>query len=62
MQPPVAVTERAGEPLEAVVAGLPDPVIALDRNGRVLTLNETRVRWRRRYARRTGSLALACPS
>ena len=28
---PVAVAERAGEPLEAVVAGLPDPVIALDR-------------------------------
>jgi two-component system, OmpR family, phosphate regulon sensor histidine kinase PhoR len=37
---PVAVSERAVEPLEAVVAGLPDPVIALDRNGRVLTLNE----------------------
>jgi len=37
---PVAVAERAGEPLEAVVAGLPDPVIALDRNGRVLALNE----------------------
>ena len=37
---PVAVAERAGEPLEAVIAGLPDPVIALDRNGRVLTLNE----------------------
>ena len=37
---PVAVSERAGEPLEAVVAGLPDPVIALDRNGRVLTLND----------------------
>jgi two-component system, OmpR family, phosphate regulon sensor histidine kinase PhoR len=37
---PVAVAERAGERLEAVVAGLPDPVIALDRNGRVLTLNE----------------------
>jgi len=37
---PVAVAERAGEPLEAVVAGLPDPVIALDRSGRVLTLNE----------------------
>jgi two-component system phosphate regulon sensor histidine kinase PhoR len=28
------------EPLEAVIAGLPDPVIALDGNGRVLTLNE----------------------
>ncbi len=37
---PVAVSERAGEPLEAVVAGLPDPVVALDRNGRVLALNE----------------------
>lgn len=37
---PAAVAERAGEPLEAVVAGLPDPVIALDRNGRVLALNE----------------------
>jgi two-component system, OmpR family, phosphate regulon sensor histidine kinase PhoR len=37
---PVAVAARAGEPLEAVIAGVPDPVIALDRNGRVLTLNE----------------------
>jgi two-component system, OmpR family, phosphate regulon sensor histidine kinase PhoR len=37
---PVTVSERAGDPLEAVVAGLPDPVIALDSNGRVLTLNE----------------------
>jgi len=37
---PVAVSERAGDPLEAVVAGLPDPTIALDRNGRVLALNE----------------------
>jgi two-component system, OmpR family, phosphate regulon sensor histidine kinase PhoR len=37
---PVAESARAVEPLEAVVAGLPDPVIALDRNGRVLTLNE----------------------
>ena len=37
---PVAVSERAGDPLQAVVAGFPDPVIALDRNGRVLTLNE----------------------
>ncbi len=37
---PVAVSERAGDSLQAVVAGLPDPVIALDRNGRVLTLNE----------------------
>jgi len=38
---PVAVAERAGEPLEAVITGVPDPVIALDRNGRVLTLNES---------------------
>jgi two-component system phosphate regulon sensor histidine kinase PhoR len=37
---PVAVAERAGEPLDAVVAGLPDPVIALDGNGRVLALND----------------------
>ena len=37
---PVAVADRAGERLDAVVAGLPDPVIALDRNGRVLTLND----------------------
>ena len=40
MSRPVAVTERAAEPLAAVIAGLPDPVIALDRNARVLTLNE----------------------
>src|ERR1700720_1352597 len=38
---PGAVAERAGEPLEAVIAGVPDPVIALDRNGRVLTVNES---------------------
>jgi two-component system phosphate regulon sensor histidine kinase PhoR len=38
---PAAVSERAGEPLDAVVAGLPDPVIALDGNGRVLTLNDS---------------------
>src|SRR5579864_6858778 len=37
---PVAVAARAGDPLRAVVAGLPDPVIALDRDGRVLALNE----------------------
>ena len=37
---PAAVAERAGDPLEAVVAGLPDPAIALDRDGRVLALNE----------------------
>jgi two-component system phosphate regulon sensor histidine kinase PhoR len=37
---PIAVAERTGEPLDAVVAGLPDPVIALDGNGRVIALNE----------------------
>ncbi len=38
--PPVAVTQRAGESLDVLVAGLPDPVIALDRNGRVLAFND----------------------
>ena len=37
---PVAVSERGDDFLRAVVAGLPDPVIALDRDGRVLALNE----------------------
>jgi two-component system, OmpR family, phosphate regulon sensor histidine kinase PhoR len=37
---PVEVSERAADPLRAVVAGLPDPVIALDRDGRVLALND----------------------
>jgi len=37
---PVAVAERGEGFLRAVVAGLPDPVVALDRDGRVLTLNE----------------------
>jgi two-component system phosphate regulon sensor histidine kinase PhoR len=37
---PVVVSERAGDLLKIVVAGLPDPVIALDRDGRVLALNE----------------------
>src|SRR5580658_4734300 len=40
MSRPVAVAERAAEPLAAVIAGLPDPVIALDRNARIITLNE----------------------
>ena len=35
---------RAADPLEAVVAGLPDPVIALDRDGRVLALQRARAR------------------
>jgi two-component system, OmpR family, phosphate regulon sensor histidine kinase PhoR len=39
-QPPAIAAEHAGDPLEAVIAGMPDPAIALDRNGRVLTLNE----------------------
>jgi two-component system phosphate regulon sensor histidine kinase PhoR len=37
---PVTVAQRTGDPLRAVVAGLPDPVIALDSEGRVLALNE----------------------
>jgi two-component system, OmpR family, phosphate regulon sensor histidine kinase PhoR len=37
---PVAVTARGDDPLRAVVAGLPDPVIALDCEGRVIALNE----------------------
>ena len=38
--PPVAVADRGADPLRAVVAGLPDPVIALDRDSRVIALNE----------------------
>ena len=37
---PVANSERSDGFLRAVVAGLPDPVVALDRDGRVLALNE----------------------
>ncbi len=37
---PVAISERGDGFLRAVVAGLPDPVVALDRDGRVLALNE----------------------
>jgi len=37
---PVAIAERGDDFLRAVVAGLPDPVVALDRDGRVLALNE----------------------
>jgi two-component system phosphate regulon sensor histidine kinase PhoR len=37
---PVAISERGDDLLRAVVAGLPDPVIALDRDGRVLSFNE----------------------
>jgi two-component system phosphate regulon sensor histidine kinase PhoR len=38
--PPLAVSERADDPLKVIVAGLPDPVIALGRDGRVLAFNE----------------------
>ena len=37
---PVSVAARDDDPLRAVIAGLPDPVIALDRDGRVLALND----------------------
>jgi two-component system, OmpR family, phosphate regulon sensor histidine kinase PhoR len=37
---PAAVAEHGNDPLRAVIAGLPDPVIALDRDGRVVALNE----------------------
>ena len=37
---PVASAVRGDDLLRAVVAGLPDPVVALDRDGRVLALNE----------------------
>jgi two-component system phosphate regulon sensor histidine kinase PhoR len=37
---PAVNSERPPDPLRAVVAGLPDPVIALDGGGRVLTFNE----------------------
>ena len=40
LAPPLAVSERTNDPLRAIVGGLPDPVIALDREGRVLALNE----------------------
>ncbi|HMK70793.1 MAG TPA: ATP-binding protein [Xanthobacteraceae bacterium] len=36
---PIAVSAHSDDPLEAVVAVLPDPAIALDRNGRVLVFN-----------------------
>jgi two-component system phosphate regulon sensor histidine kinase PhoR len=37
---PAAVLEKANDPLRVIVAGMPDPVIAADRNGCVLALNE----------------------
>ncbi len=40
LTPPLAASERTNDPLRAIVGGLPDPVIALDREKRVLALNE----------------------
>jgi two-component system, OmpR family, phosphate regulon sensor histidine kinase PhoR len=37
---PVAIAERGDDLLRALIAGLPDPVVALDRDGRVLALND----------------------
>ncbi len=37
---PIAMSERGDDLLRTLVAGLPDPVVALDRDGRVLALNE----------------------
>jgi len=37
---PVAVSQRPDDPLRTIIGGLPDPVIALDRDGRVLAHNE----------------------
>jgi two-component system, OmpR family, phosphate regulon sensor histidine kinase PhoR len=39
LAPPLAASERANDPLRVIVSGLPDPVIALDRDWRVLVLN-----------------------
>jgi two-component system, OmpR family, phosphate regulon sensor histidine kinase PhoR len=40
VSPVLAGSERGGDPLRAIVSGLPDPVIALGRDGRVVALNE----------------------
>ena len=37
---PITISGRGDDLLRALVAGLPDPVVALDRDGRVLALNE----------------------
>jgi two-component system, OmpR family, phosphate regulon sensor histidine kinase PhoR len=37
---PVAIFERGDDLLRAIVAGMPDPVVALDPDGRVLALND----------------------
>jgi two-component system, OmpR family, phosphate regulon sensor histidine kinase PhoR len=39
-QQPVTVSARSDDTISAVIGGLPDPVIVLDRHGRVLALNE----------------------
>jgi two-component system, OmpR family, phosphate regulon sensor histidine kinase PhoR len=40
LAPPLAASERTNDPLQTIVGGLPDPVIALDRERRVIALNE----------------------
>ncbi|MGB6509511.1 MAG: ATP-binding protein, partial [Xanthobacteraceae bacterium] len=40
LKQPIAISERGDDFLRAVIAGLPDPVVGLDRDGRVLALNE----------------------
>ena len=40
LAPPLRSPSAPNDPLRALVGGLPDPVIALDRDGRVLALNE----------------------
>ena len=40
VSPVLVASERGGDPLRSIVSGLPDPVIALDRDGRVVALNE----------------------
>ncbi len=40
VSPVLAASERGADPLRSLVSGLPDPVIALDRDGRVVALNE----------------------
>jgi two-component system, OmpR family, phosphate regulon sensor histidine kinase PhoR len=37
---PIAIFERGDDLLRAIVAGMPDPVVALDPDGRVLALND----------------------
>jgi two-component system phosphate regulon sensor histidine kinase PhoR len=37
---PIMISDRGDDLLRAVIAGLPDPVVALNRDGRVLALND----------------------